>query len=193
MVDDTRTRILELIETQDRENAKLRERHPDLRGIHQTQFGTSINSEAPGNCTQAAVATLMGLNLDDVPHFVELTLGDPRGGAWAHVLHTWSSDRFGIGWIGVEPSSILRHPFNVPRSDVLLLGGGPSPRGPWGHSVVVDANLELVWDPNPGGEGVKYVQSLDVPVIAEPSGHDDDGEPLYTIVKLPYAALAVHS
>lgn len=193
MIDDTRTTIIEQVELQERARAALRERYPRLRGIHQTQFGVSISSESPGNCTQAAVATLTGLGLDDVPHFVGLTLGDPRGDAWFHVLDTWSRDRFGIAWLPVEPLSILDQPFSVPRSRVLFLGGGPSPRGPWGHSVVVDANLDLVWDPNPGGEGVVFVDSLNVPVVPEPVGHDNDGSPLYTIVKLPDAALEARS
>ena len=44
--------------------------------IFQTKFGTG-NSNNPGNCLQAVIASLLELNLNDVPHFMEY------GNLWA--------------------------------------------------------------------------------------------------------------
>lgn len=185
---DTFTRdIHHLVSVQERDRQALAQRRPGLRGIHQTVYGTSApwtDDNPPGNCTQAAVATLLGLELDDVPHFVELTLGDPRPGAWWEVFRTWSVDRFGIGWVSLEPDDARLIAWEVDPTEMLILGGGTTPRG-HKHSVVIDGNLELVWDPNPGGNGLTALTDVDVPIEPDPFKLDDaSGEPMYRVLCL---------
>ena len=46
--------------------------------VYQTKFGAG-NSNKPGNCLQAVIASLLELKLEDVPHFME------HGDMWAKV------------------------------------------------------------------------------------------------------------
>lgn len=111
-----------------------------------------------GDCLRAAVASLLGMDITDVPHFVSFSDGaddeDPRRHAW-----WWSM----VGWaVLLEPS------FDVVQVDPTTwpdpddeddpLGGcylltGPSPRGDWNHTVVARAG-EIVWDPHPSRDGL---------------------------------------
>jgi hypothetical protein len=90
-----------------------------------------------GNCLQAAVASLLDLPLDDVPHFAE-------HGDWLERLVAWAADR---NWL-------VRHA----RPDVAVPFGiacGPSPRGVQ-HAVVMRAGT-VPWDPHPSREGLVKV------------------------------------
>jgi hypothetical protein len=98
------------------------------------------DSDAVGNCMQAAIATLLGLNLDDVPHFAEHDDWDVR-------LREWSHQR-GLIWftLGV---------MEVPDWAPCLLDG-KSPRG-IAHVVVV-RGLTTVWDPHPSRDGLSTIR-----------------------------------
>lgn len=164
----------------------LAERRPGLRGIHQTVFASKppfTDDNPPGNCTQAAVATLLGLQLEDVPHFVDLTIGDPRPGAWWPVFESWSREYHGVGWISVEPEDALAVEWEVAATEVLLLGGGFTHRGTK-HSIVIDGNLNLVWDPNPGGNGVVKLIDVDLPIEPDPISTSPNGDPIWRILNL---------
>jgi hypothetical protein len=179
--------IRETAKLVDADATRLRSRRPGIHGVHQTTFGTTppfTDRNPPGNCTQAAVATIFGLELDDVPHFVDLTLGDPRPGAWWPVFRSWSEDRFGVSWISLDPDAVLAIAWQRDARDVLLLGAGRSSQGPWGHTVVIDGLLELVWDPNPGGNGVESLWDVYVPVDPTPAGKNDAGHELWTVIDI---------
>lgn len=88
-----------------------------------------------GNCLQAAVASLLDLRLDDVPHFVELD------GDWVQHLVDWAAGR---GW------SVT---YARPDSPVPLgIACGPSPRGV--HHAVVMRDGAVAWDPHPSRDGL---------------------------------------
>lgn len=180
-LDDVR-RTVTLLE---QDQHALAERRPGLRGIHQTTFASKppwTDNNPPGNCTQAAIATLLGLELDDVPHFVDLTIGDPRAGAWWPVFDSWSREYHHIGWISLEPEDAHAIEWEIDATEILLLGAGVTDRGTK-HSIVIDGNLNLVWDPNPGGNGVHTLTDVDVPIDPDPIGNRGD-EPLYRILSL---------
>lgn len=87
-----------------------------------------------GNCLQAAVASLLDLHLDDVPHFAEHD-------DWMQRMVAWAKAR---GWTVYD-----RQP-NV--SVAMGVAYGPSERGVT-HAVVV-RNGEPVWDPHPSRAGL---------------------------------------
>lgn len=91
----------------------------------------------PGNCLQAAVATLTQLPLDAVPHF--LLFGD----LWWQAFLLWLD---GAGYELVTPES----------DEARVLAIGPSPRG-FSHAVIVDG--ERIIDPHPDETGLVNVEA----------------------------------
>lgn len=97
-------------------------------------------SGRPGNCLQAAVASLLDVPLDDVPHFIEHDDWDERMAAFC-AAH------------GYRP--ILRDP------DTYVAYGmawGPSERGVRHAVVWVDG--VMAWDPHPSRTGLLTVSQL---------------------------------
>ena len=103
--------------------------------ISQSRFG-----DPDGNCFEACVATITGIPLDDIPHF----LGDD----WYAEYRAWLT---GKGWnliwwdagTGAEPPGIA-------------IASGPSVRG-LPHSVVYRDGA-LAHDPHPSGAGLLELQ-----------------------------------
>ncbi|MFC1418582.1 hypothetical protein [Streptacidiphilus cavernicola] len=87
-----------------------------------------------GNCLQAAVASLLDLPLDDVPHFVEAD-------DWTACLVDWAAEQ---GWLAR---------YARPDAPVALgIACGPSPRGV--HHAVVMRDGVVVWDPHRSRDGL---------------------------------------
>lgn len=128
--------------------------------VRQTIIAPADGDSMPGNCLQAAVASLLDLPLDEVPHFV--------GDDWASggERHWWTEWRHWCGDRGLTVRS------EEPRPGEYYLASGPSPRDPEnrGH-VVVYRDGELVHDPHPDGTGVVEVRTRwTVRPIKEESG-----------------------
>lgn len=105
-----------------------------LRCVTQTILAGEI-PDVPGNCLQAAVASLLDLDLDVVPHF---TLHED----WLERLVEFGAQRgYAVVYRG--------HP--VPFG----LAFGCSPRGVFHAVVCVDG--EIVWDPHPSRGGLVSV------------------------------------
>lgn len=112
----------------------------------------------PGDCLRAAVASLLELPYDQVPHFA---LHGP--GWWDH-LRRWARSR-GADFARVPPHAIRHNVTGDP--DALLIARGPSLRGArGGHVVIADLNLRTVWDPHPSRAGLLSVD--EVFVVAAP-------------------------
>lgn len=92
----------------------------------------------PGNCIQAAVASLLGLPLDAVPHVL---LWD----RWNHVLAEWLTER-GYTFRALYTAEI---PFE------RCIVAGMSPRGV-PHVCIAEAG-QIVWDPHPSRDGLSRV------------------------------------
>jgi len=90
--------------------------------VHQTRFG-----DKTGNCFQAAVATLLSLNLDDVPDFCQA--GDDK---WFDDFQEWLSRR-GMCATIVQCESDDEFRMIAPNGACLV--GGTSPRG-FDHAAV---------------------------------------------------------
>lgn len=116
--------------------------------IHQTIFATDDPARPVGNCLQAAIASLLDLPLDAVPHFV----GDDA--ATDGDLHWWTQWRRWCADRGLTVRDAIE-----PEPGELYLAGGPSPRDPERRShVAIYRDDELVHDPYQGGAGVAKVR-----------------------------------
>lgn len=125
-----------------------------------TAEATVNGGRAAGDCLRACVASLLDLDADDVPHFVQY-INHPEG-TDSHLWY-WALIGFcdAYGWrVGYSPD----------QPEGWALADGKSPRGH--QHVVVVYDGELVHDPHPKGEG-----------LVETSGwftferkHDSDGK-----------------
>jgi len=118
-----------------------------MKPVYQTIFDNKI-----GNCLQACVASILELELEDVPNFME------AGDDWADEYGRFMF-RFGLQLLTLDRDALL-------RQDVWWPGGyhiisGDSPRGDWQHSVV-GYEGEMVHDPHPEGGGLVEPHSFDV-------------------------------
>lgn len=93
-------------------------------------------SGQPGNCLQAAVASLLGMRLDDVPHFV-------ASPAWEISFMDFMSDRG-------KPVKLT-----VPCDDTTGIAVGPTIRGT--HHAVVMVEGVVAWDPHPSRAGLTKI------------------------------------
>lgn len=131
----------------------------DLAAQHQLYL--DANGDIPGDCWRTALACVLEMPRDDVPHFIHLHADDPDdefgNGGWFVASRAWVEEHR-PGWtlraydptfpFWTEPGP----PPDVPPGMILT---GQSPRGDWLHCVVVDWQTgELVHDPYPGGGGV---------------------------------------
>lgn len=110
-----------------------------------------------GNCTEAAVASILGLALSDVPDF------RAKG-----VENFWDEFEAFINSRGFHP---LRLDGNwIP--DVLYLASGLSPRGV--HHMVLMRGGELVHDPHPSKAGIGAPEHIWLIVPIDPAPITDD-------------------
>lgn len=108
----------------------------------------------PGDCLRAAVASLLDLPLHEVPHFALYR-------SWWDTMRRWVRDTYGLDFACLAPVNGTVRPYLLggddPEWSGLLIGNGPSPRGPFWHVSIVDADLELVHDPHPSDMGLREV------------------------------------
>jgi hypothetical protein len=110
-----------------------------------------------GDCWRCCIASLLHLPASSVPNFVE----DDR---WWEATQAWLAER-GLGMMLVDLEGCERYPL-MPEG-VLCIGSGPSPRGDWRHSVIVDEGLEVMFDPHPSRAGLAGpVETLEILVPA---------------------------
>lgn len=109
-----------------------------------------------GDCFRAAVASLLDRDLADVPHFVESPDEHP---GWWRDCRLWCREQYDADWIGVgreapewdECLRLLRDEDGVR----YVVASGPSPRGPFRHSVVWDLTTwTCAHDPHPSRAGL---------------------------------------
>jgi hypothetical protein len=129
----------------------------------------TIIDPGAGNCMQAAVASLLSLNLDDVPHF-RVMGKDEWFQALVELLNTHGFDYAGL-WL--NPRDLGSMGVDTPIRDMSPGVNGYyyaavySPRyfdphdfmkkdiQPITHAVIIDADFNIVHDPNPEYKGWK--------------------------------------
>lgn len=126
-----------------------------MRRVYQDLFGGPDGPlELLGNCYPACVATIMGKELIDVPHFYQEAGLDQSKSAKA--INTYAgSNGYGTVCLDFEASAESGHLF--PGAIVII--SGLSPRGQFAHAVVgklLDnkGKWKLMHDPHPSGEGI---------------------------------------
>ncbi|MCU1418704.1 MAG: hypothetical protein JWP32_2878 [Schumannella sp.] len=122
----------------------------------QSVFGDGADGSTPGNCLQTAVASLLDLPVEEVPHFVAV----PEDRWWSEFLNwltgrglrlTMFEDRFETtstyldGWLISAPLS------DAPK-DRLVIASGMADRG-LRHCVLWEDGA-LVHDPHPSRAGL---------------------------------------
>jgi hypothetical protein len=118
------------------------------------------NATPPGNCWQACVASLLGLPLADVPHFVHEFHAGYSPNWWTATQDFVADHR--PGW----ELRCLTATFPVYTADYRATGAAPpyvilsgdSPRGLCQHAVIADAVTgEIVHDPHPSRAGLLFL------------------------------------
>lgn len=110
-------------------------------------------NDIKGDCMQAAVATLLGIELADVPDFTHgllLADGDP-----VELMVFWRRFHYFFEQRGLLAHRVV-HSVNPPP-EALHLVDGMSPRGTM-HMVVMRGR-ELFHDPHPSRAGIKFANS----------------------------------
>jgi hypothetical protein len=128
-----------------------------FKAVHQTSF-----SPGRGNALQAAVASNLGLDLDQVPNFIEMP-----NGYEAAIREFWQEQQHGLNCIKINlvvDNIDARSDHDINSSSTALCIGklcllrGKSPRGDFGHVVVAkrmedttasNQQFQMVHDPHP--------------------------------------------
>jgi hypothetical protein len=108
-----------------------------------------------GDCLRACIASVLELAPHDVPHFVQLgaDAGDTEedGLHWFDEMRSFlATRRLDVLWVPVDQVDEYL-PWSV-RDEVIL--NGPSPRGPFTHSVVGRPDGTVLHDPHPSRDGL---------------------------------------
>lgn len=147
-----------------------------MKPVMQTKFGYPY-----GNCLAAALASVLELELRDVPDFCT---DDDDDSEWFDRMQEWLAKRgLCVVHLNLEASGALP-PMPGMIDGTWCIVGGRSPRGDWDHSVVGRYRLvqgghaiELVHDPHPDGGFLKYFSDVQFFVLINPQrqkGGDDE-------------------
>jgi hypothetical protein len=112
-------------------------------------------SGAVGNCMQAALASILDMDLDDVPHFVQLY---PDSKECGDAMFQWLLEGH-VLWMQLSPEE------PVP-ADMPCLLYGKSERG-LSH-VVVGRGRTIIHDPHPSRAGLTEIEGVWVMYRYEP-------------------------
>lgn len=131
--------------------------------VFQSRFHTETQS---GNCLAACVASLLHLDIDQVPYPTILERDN-----FSRYLIRLCVYLATIGWTIVEWPVNSDQPWvGDACAELLWIAGGPSSRGIAWHSVVM-SGANLAHDPHPNGEGLTTVEvmTLLVPLVQKNS------------------------
>lgn len=128
-----------------------------MNKVDQTTFYDPSVPES-GNCTQAAVASILGLTLDQVPDFKK------AAGENSYIFWTLFEE-----FLEEQGFWTIRKDTDRYVPEGYYLASGPSSRGT-GHTVVMK-NGELAHDPHFSREGVLKIEHIWILVPFDPSEH----------------------
>jgi len=122
-----------------------------MKPVTQTQFSFVIGPEA-GNCFAACIASILELELEAVPNFVEAD-------DWRSACIEWLRRR-GLGYVALDLNKHAKLYIGNALAGLYCILDGPSPRSPGHYHSVVgrigehagEVGIELVHDPHPDRE-----------------------------------------
>ena len=124
--------------------------------VKQTRFFEPGNKNG-GNCAEAAVASILGITLIDVPDF-------RINGADAEAY--WSTFKRFIRSYGYYPYMVPTNKGSQLTLPVMYLASGPSSRG-CKHMVVMQVG-NLLHDPHPSNEGILSIDVIHILIPFDP-------------------------
>lgn len=133
--------------------SEIRKIDKEMIRYTQTSFGNGADGSTPGNCFQTAVASLLSLPLEDVPHF---TAGEDWWGefcSWVKMRNlslTWFDEQFETQDIRNE--WLTFSPLHLVPLDKILIASGISSRN-LRHCVLWEDG-KLLHDPHPSHDGL---------------------------------------
>lgn len=123
-----------------------------MKKVFQTVVGDG-NNGVRGNCMQAAIASLLELELSEVPNFISFDTGNGESNTkmWEFLMNR-----------GYSPSAFGTYDMPIDRyRDVCRMDDGVNgffyasvksmTFKESSHAVIIDSNLSIVHDPNPNG------------------------------------------
>jgi hypothetical protein len=127
-----------------------------MKPVFQDKFRTATSR---GNCFSACVASILELELKDVPNWVEI--GEQSDQPWRILFETWCAKN-GIGvvdinWVGKEIPDIYTEAFMIANGIGTRLFESELIR----HSVVCQGK-HVVHDPHPDGGGLTRIDGFTI-------------------------------
>ena len=141
-----------------------------MKKVYQTVF-TNEENTVHGNCLCACIASLLGIDINEVPEINE------AGADWFRMLFKFMTEKgYEVGGTARNLQHLID--INCQGVDGLYIGCGLSPRKHVknGHAVLIDIKGNLIHDPHPSGDGILR---LDYIIIIEKLTPQKD-ETLYT-------------
>lgn len=122
-----------------------------MKRVYQTIVGNGQNGTPRGNCMQATVASLLELELEDVPNFIELDKGNGEGNvAMWNFFMSKGYDPSAFGCFDTKIEEYLEEMQSDGGIDGYFYASinSPSFEGTT-HAVIVNKRMIVVHDPNP--------------------------------------------
>lgn len=117
-----------------------------MKRVKQTAFG-----RPHGNCFEACLASILELDLDDVPRHTD--------NDWLEKINQWLRWHFSL-------QLMVQSPYYAPPNAYIIANGSNQRDRP--HSVVMQNGL-LVHDPNPDNGGLSDVNNVLIFVAVNPA------------------------
>lgn len=128
-----------------------------MKPVFQDKFGPGSATDEGGNCFSAVLASLLELELSEVPHFYAYVDETPSHDKW-WMITDWLRERH-HGIIAFDIENNPEHAIRTIGPYVTVIGSGISPRFPGVmHAVIGFLDKEGKWttthDPHPEGTGL---------------------------------------
>lgn len=139
-----------------------------LVGIKQTILGRGPeHGEEAGNCHQAALATVLGVQLEDVPHFLARWTADDPADDWWDRQQNWLREYHSLEMLALDADKMRYSDGRLWAPKGLHLLVGRTVRD--STHVVVGYDGEMIFDPHPSNAGLTEITYIEIFIALRPS------------------------
>jgi hypothetical protein len=134
----------------------------DLGKQTQRFLGRVQDNGIAGDCWKTAIACLLHIPRETVPHFLQLEQVIPDYNWWDETVKFVQAKVPGWTLVSLVDTTfpIYTNPESGPQRVIL---SGQSPRGDFLHAVIADAVTgEMLWDPHPSRAGILTLEEVSV-------------------------------